>query len=116
MNVQVKSEGVPFPAVSVAGEVDVYTAPQLREKILEIEAAHRTFILNLQEVSYMDSTGLGVLIGSLKRTKEKGGSLYLVFTNPMIKKIFDITGLSQVFDIFSSEPDLLKSLETGKSS
>ena len=55
-------------------------------------------------------TGLGVLIGGLKRVREHGGSVNLVCTNPQIKKIFDITGLVKIFGIFDDEQSAMKAL------
>ena len=60
-------------------------------------------MINLEKVRYIDSTGLGVLIGGLKRVREHGGSVNLVCTNPQIKKIFDITGLVKIFGIFETK-------------
>ena len=67
-------------------------------------------VINLEKVRYIDSTGLGVLIGGLKRVREHGGSVNLVCTNPQIKKIFDITGLVKIFGIFESEDAAMKAL------
>ncbi len=89
--------------VSVAGEIDVYTAPKLREKLIEL-VSEGTYdvIVDLEKVDFLDSTGLGVLVGALKRVKAHDGSLALVCTQDKILKIFKITGLTKVFPIHSS--------------
>lgn len=94
-------------AVEVQGEIDVYTSPKLREKIMELfDEGVSTFAVNLTNVSYIDSTGLGVLIGALRRAREKDGQVYLVFSSPRIKRIFEITGLDKNFTIYSKTEEL----------
>ena len=86
--------------VSVAGEIDVYTAPRLREEITELVAAGTyDIVIDMSEVEFLDSTGLGVLVGGLKRVRAHDGSLDLVCTQERILKIFRITGLTKVFGI-----------------
>ena len=65
-------------------------------------------MINFEKVRYIDSSGLGVLLGGLKRVREHGGSLNLVCTNPKIKTIFDITGLTKAFGIFDDERSATK--------
>jgi len=90
--------------VDLNGEIDVYTSPRVKETIGElIDQGHYDLIINLENVRYIDSTGLGVLIGGLKRVREHSGTVSLVCTNPQIKKIFDITGLVKIFGIYDSE-------------
>jgi anti-sigma B factor antagonist len=87
--------------VTVVGEIDVYTAPRLREKLSElVEAGHYRIVVDLEGVDFLDSTGLGVLVGGLKRVRAHEGSLTLVCTNERLLKIFRITGLAKVFEIF----------------
>ena len=89
--------------VDVKGEIDVYTAPKLREKLIElVSEGSYDVVVNLEGVDFLDSTGLGVLVGALKRVKAHDGSLSLVCTQDKILKIFKITGLTKVFPINSS--------------
>jgi anti-sigma B factor antagonist len=89
--------------VEVKGEIDVYTAPKLREKLIElVSEGSYDVVVNLEGVDFLDSTGLGVLVGALKRVKAHDGSLSLVCTQDKILKIFKITGLTKVFPINSS--------------
>ena len=84
--------------LQVTGEVDVYTAPMLRERIRELAAKGAVHLIaDLSRVDFLDSTGLGALVGGLKRLREAGGSLTLVITAPRIQRIFQITGLTKVF-------------------
>lgn len=89
--------------VAVGGEIDVYTAPKLRDKITELVAAGvYDLVVDMGEVEFLDSTGLGVLVGGLKRVRAHDGSLRLVCTQERLLKIFRITGLTKVFAIFDT--------------
>ena len=92
-----------FTVLSVRGEVDVYTAPRLREKLVELvsEGKYR-IVVDLEGVDFLDSTGLGVLVGGLKRLRSHDGDLTLVCTQHRILKVFEITGLTKVFVIHES--------------
>jgi anti-sigma B factor antagonist len=86
--------------LQVSGEVDVYTAPMLREQIRDLAAKGAVHLIaDLGQVGFLDSTGLGVLVGGLKRLREAGGSLTLVITAPRIVRLFQITGLTKVLAI-----------------
>jgi anti-sigma B factor antagonist len=89
--------------VEVGGEIDVYTAPKLREQLVElVNEGQFHLIVDMEAVDFLDSTGLGVLVGGLKRVRAHEGSLQLVCTQERILKIFRITGLTKVFPIHSS--------------
>lgn len=89
--------------VTVEGEVDVYTASQLKEVLVEtIEGGCANVVVDLDRVSFIDSSGLGVLVGALRRAKERSGSVRLVCARENVLKIFRITGLDKVFPIFTS--------------
>jgi anti-sigma B factor antagonist len=89
--------------VDVTGEIDVYTAPKLREKLIDlVSEGSYNVVVNLEGVEFLDSTGLGVLVGALKRVKAHDGSLSLVCTQDKILKIFKITGLTKVFPIYEA--------------
>lgn len=94
--------------LEVAGEVDVYTAPKLREKLVELVGeGHHHLVVDMTGVEFLDSTGLGVLVGGLKRVRGHDGSLALVCTAERILKIFRITGLTKVFPIHDSLDEAL---------
>jgi len=86
--------------VNVEGEIDIYTAPRLRELLIDlVNKNNYHLIVNIDKVGFLDSTGLGVLVGGLKRVRAHDGSLDLVCTRERILKIFRITGLTKVFGI-----------------
>ncbi|MGQ0847372.1 MAG: STAS domain-containing protein [Sporichthyaceae bacterium] len=89
--------------VTVGGEIDVYTAPKLREQLVDlVNAGQYHLVVDMEQVEFLDSTGLGVLVGGLKRVRAHDGSLRLVCTQERIVKIFRITGLTKVFPIHDS--------------
>ena len=89
--------------VAVGGEIDVYTAPRLRDCISDLVAdGHYDMLIDMEKVEFLDSTGLGILVGALKKTRAHGGSLELVCNNDRLLKIFKITGLAKVFVIHES--------------
>lgn len=102
--------------IVLSGEIDVYTAPKLREKLISlIEGGMYRLILDLEGVEFLDSAGLGVLIGGLKRVRAHGGSIDIVCTESRILRIFEITRLNNVFEIYDTADDALaaRSNETG---
>jgi anti-sigma B factor antagonist len=104
-----RGEG-PFEILQVGGEIDVYTAPRLREAIVaSIEDGHTRLIIDVERVDFLDSTGLGVLVGALKKVRADGGTLDIVCTQQRILKIFDITGLDKVFGLHDSVQAAIRS-------
>jgi anti-sigma B factor antagonist len=92
-----------IPVLAVRGEVDVSTAPELRKRLIGLaERGSTVVVVDLREVSFVDSTALGVLVSGVKRLRSSGGDLRLVVTQPHISKVFEITGLTAVFDIFDT--------------
>lgn len=96
--------------IAVQGEIDVYTAPKLRDSITELVAggAHH-LVVDMEGVDFLDSTGLGVLVGGLKKVRAHDGSLKLVCTQERLLKIFRITGLAKIFRIHDTTDEALAS-------
>jgi anti-sigma B factor antagonist len=89
--------------ITVAGEVDMYTAAELRAVLVDADADGRyRLVLDLTEVRFCDSTGLGVLVAGLRRARTGGGSLRLVDPTDSVLKVLRITGLDRVFPIHDS--------------
>ena len=112
MNLKVNTRPVDGASmIDLEGEVDVYTAPELKQQIIDLlDAGAQRVIVNLQAVDYLDSTALGVLIGGLKRLRERNGSLDLICPNPRIKRIFEITGLDKIFDMYATEEEAMQAV------
>lgn len=86
--------------VTIGGEIDVYTAPVLRDAITDLVAdGSHDILIDMTDVDFLDSTGLGVLVGGLKKVRAYNGSLELVCHQERLLKIFRITGLAKVFAI-----------------
>lgn len=97
------SERGDHSVLSLRGEIDVYTAPLLRQAILDLlEQNKLNVVVDMTEVDFLDSTGLGVLVEGLKRVRSREGSFSIVATQDKILKIFDITGLNKAFPIHPS--------------
>jgi anti-sigma B factor antagonist len=91
------------PVVRVRGEIDVATAPALRECLRSIDLSSGTrIVVDLLGVTFLDSTALGALVGALRRSREAGGDFRLVIAEPRILRVFEITGLTDVFTITAS--------------
>ena len=94
--------------VTVGGEIDVYTAPKLRDKITDlVNSGHHALVVDMEKVDFLDSTGLGVLVGGLKKVRAHDGSMRLICNQERLLKIFRITGLAKVFVIHGSQADAL---------
>jgi len=86
--------------VFVAGDVDIYTAQQFKKKLYDVlEATDNDLKINCSELNYIDSTGLGILVGTLKKAKMNDKNIYLSGLRENIKKLFVITGLDKLFII-----------------
>jgi len=92
----------------ITGEVDVYTAPQVRDQVIELLADGVLHIItDLRDVEFMDSTGLGALVGGLKRARLAGGLLSIVIGPGRIYNLFRITGLVNAFTLHESIADAI---------
>jgi len=93
--------------ITVSGEVDLATSPDLDNAIIAaIESGTSSLAIDLTDVSFMDSSGLGVIVRGLKRCREADKDLDLVITNERVLKVFGITGLDQVIPIHDSIEDI----------
>lgn len=82
------------------GEVDIYTSLELKNKTYKlIEENNQDIIINGENLDYIDSTGLGVIMGIYKKLKEKNLNIKILNLKPNIYKLFDITGLNKIFNI-----------------
>jgi len=92
--------------ISLAGEVDLYTAPEFKQQLLEVIGEDATHVVvDFSDTTFIDSTTLGVLVGGVKRLRTNGGQISLVSSDRNISKIFEITGLDRVFSIFTTRDD-----------
>jgi len=98
-----------WTVVTVSGEIDVSTAPRLRGLLLDlIQGGVRQLVVDLTWVEFIDSTGLGVLIGTFKRIRGHDGSLVLVMDDPRVRRIFEITCLDTIFTIHPTVDEVIR--------
>ena len=103
--------------VAVRGEIDLFTAPELKAALGEaIEAGRSRIVVDLSDTTFLDSTALGVLIGTIKRLRSRDGRLTIVNTDQNIAKTFEITGLDQIFTIRSGRDEALAALDEEQAS
>jgi anti-sigma B factor antagonist len=113
MNFDINTEELGNDAyvISLAGEVDLYTAPEFKEQLLEIVGkGGKEVVVDLSNTTFIDSTTLGVLVGGVKRLRPNGGQLTLVCSDRNITKIFEITGLDKVFPIYASRAEAVENI------
>jgi anti-sigma B factor antagonist len=94
--------------VAVAGEIDLFTAPEFKQRVSEpLDAGRTRLVVDLSRTTFIDSSSLGVLIGAHRRLKRRGGSLAVVCDNDAIVKTFRITGLDGVFTLVATLDEAL---------
>jgi anti-sigma B factor antagonist len=111
MNFDIKTEelGNDQYVISLAGEVDLYTAPEFKQQLLEvISQGAKHVVVDFSDTTFIDSTTLGVLVGGVKRLRSSDGQLSLVCSDRNITKIFEITGLDRVFTIYPTRSEALE--------
>jgi anti-sigma B factor antagonist len=97
----------PWHVVTVTGEIDLYTAPALRDGLTQaIESGALHLAVDLRPVPFMDSMGLGVLIGARRRLSERDGRIALVCEEGPVRRVLDVSGLATVFDVVGSLDEL----------
>lgn len=90
--------------MTLKGEIDIYTAPKLKEQLNELVGESKAdVIVDLKGVTYMDSTGLGTFVSGLKHAKESDAKLKLIRANDRLIRLFQVTGLDSVIDVQSIE-------------
>jgi anti-sigma B factor antagonist len=111
MDSQVRTRFVDERAVvQVTGDLDVSIAPHLRAEVHRVvDNDQRHVLVDLSETRFIDSTGMGALVGALKATRNLGGRLELILDDTKVMKVLRIAGLASVFVI---HPDLRTALES----
>ena len=113
MNFDIKTEQIGSDAyvISLAGEVDLYTAPEFKQQLLEvIGQGGKDVVVDVTDTTFIDSTTLGVLVGGVKRLRTNGGELSPVCDDRNITKIFEITGLDNVFTIHATRDEAISAM------
>ena len=101
--------------LAVRGEIDLFTAPELKQVLAEsIEAGRVRIIVDLTDTTFLDSTALGVLIGAVKRLRSREGALAIVNIDENIAKTFEITGLDQIFTIVPTREEAVDAVDPAR--
>jgi anti-sigma B factor antagonist len=102
--------GTARAVVTLGGEVDLHTAPELRDRLgAAVDDGCREIVVDLTAVTFIDSMTLGVLLGALKRLRQRSGEMKVVVNDPSLRRIFEITLLDSVFALFDTRAAALAS-------
>jgi anti-sigma B factor antagonist len=102
-------EGDQTALLSLAGELDVSNVAEAREAARKLlDDGSSRLVVDLAQVTYTDSSGLGMLVGLLKRLRESGGAMAIAAPVPRVRRVFEITGLTQIFTLCDDVAAALK--------
>lgn len=102
------------PVIEVHGQIDLSNCYLLHDAISdEIESGHFYMVVNLNKISYIDSSCLGVLLGGLEKVKKRSGALAIV-GNPLVDRVLTLTGLTRIFPFHSTVNDALEDIKKAK--
>ncbi len=97
-----------IPVLDVTGEIDIYTTPQFKEAVsAAIDQNKPAIVINMANVTYMDSSGFGTLLSATKRLRPLDGALYLSGCNEAIQRMLQITRLNTIFGVYATEAEAL---------
>ncbi len=109
LRIESRLEGKETAVLSLAGELDVANVAQVREAALKLLAGEtKHLVVDVSSLEYIDSSGLGMLIGLVKRQKESGGTLAIAGVRPRVMRVWEITGLQQIFTRYDDVAAALK--------
>jgi len=102
VKIERRAQDGPLTVVAAGGEVDAYTGPELLEALtdsLEQDEGPTWLLVDLTEVQYLDSIGLGILVQAAKQAADGGGALAVACHTPVVLKVFDISGTRQMLGV-----------------
>lgn len=108
LGIETEQEGDGVVVVVVRGEVDIRTAPELRDCLSQVvEGGAQQVVLDLSDVDFLDSTALSVMVGAHKRLSKAGSALLVVAATEAVQRVLAVTGLGRVFSVHESRADAL---------
>jgi anti-sigma B factor antagonist len=108
LEIQVQ-EGSDYIVCRPVGELDAYTVSQFRESLAELAASPR-LLIDLSDVPFMDSAGLGALIGGIRRAREAGGDVAVACSRPTLTRLLHTTGFDRIVPVTSTVEDAAAAL------
>jgi anti-sigma B factor antagonist len=106
-----------YTVITLAGEIDVTTAPRLRKRLTALASSGRPVVADLNQASFLDAAGLGVLAAAAQQAADSGGSLHVVSARHQVRRILTLTGMDQQLSLAPTQAAALASLpvaqETG---
>lgn len=109
INVESNDDGEGYHLCRLTGEIDAYTVGQFRETLANIDGVH-WLIIHLSGVPFMDSAGLGALIGGIRRVREGGGDVAVVSTTSSLNRLLHTTGFDRIVPVTESIEEALAAL------
>jgi len=109
LDISVRSERG-FVIVTVGGEIDISTVSGLRERLFELAETGQPLIVDLEQISFIDSAGLGALVGASRLAEARGGSLHAICAQPQTQKLLWLTGVNRRIPLFSSLDEAVESM------
>jgi len=110
IKIDVRPKGNDITLIVIRGEVGTETVNQFKEKMDQVvNDGKKKLIVDLQEVNYLNSMGLGVFAATLKKLKKSNGDLKLINLSPTVQELLERSRLDKVFDVFESEEEAVKS-------
>jgi anti-sigma B factor antagonist len=103
-----------YVVVSVAGEIDIATVSRLRERLSALAAGGVPLVADLDQVSFIDATGLGALAGAAREAAAHGTTLHVVCTRSQTRRLFRVTGLDRQIPLARDLAEALHALEAGR--
>lgn len=94
--------------VNLNGELDHHTADQLRNRLNSVmtESKIKHIVFNLKHLDFMDSSGIGIILGRYNQLKAVNGGVMVIGMKPLVKKVFELSGLSQIIKVVDDEKDI----------
>ncbi len=102
------------PVLAVSGEIDIYTAPLFKQAVVKVVAeGNNHVVIDLSEVTFMDSSGFGTLLGATRRLRPSGGGLHLAHANSTIQRMLRLTRLDSIIDVHDTVDDAVRAVQQG---
>lgn len=104
--------------IKAGGELDMAVANSFRQQVENImnQVMAQDIVLNLKDVAFIDSSGLGVILGRYKRVAASGGKMVIVSPQPQVRRILELSGITKIMPEYSTEDAAMEALQGGRTS